>query len=115
MNEQRRTETLAAAGRAALLAILFWGAAWPLPAAAKDEITLALKDKVIQDLSSSGLTLSFQIAVVNPAQAPRELVRYRYRVRIDQKGYIDTEVTLSRPLAVPADGETLNALPVKIT
>jgi len=115
MNGQRRKKALAAAARAALLVVLFWGAAWPLPAAAKDEITLALKDKVIKDLSSSGLTLSFQIAVVNPARAPRELVRYRYRVRIDQKEYINTEITLSRPLPVPADGETLIALPVKIT
>jgi LEA14-like dessication related protein len=95
---------------------LFAGLAASGPASgAKDEITLELKTKVIKDLSSSGLVLAFHIAVVNPAQAPRQLVRYRYRVRIDQKEYINTTVTLAKPLAVPAKGETLIALPVKIT
>jgi LEA14-like dessication related protein len=83
--------------------------------AARDEITLALREKVIKNLSSSGLVLAFHIGVANNAAAPRQLVRYRYRVRIDQKEYINTEVTLDAPLAVPPDGETLIALPVKIT
>lgn len=84
-------------------------------AGTKDEITLELRQKVIKNLSSSGLVLAFHIAVVNPAQASRQLVRYRYRVRIDQKEYINTTVELAQPLAVPAAGEILIALPVKIT
>jgi LEA14-like dessication related protein len=83
--------------------------------AAKDEITLALREKVIRNLSSQGLVLAFHVGVTNPAPTPRELVRYRYRVRIDQKEYINTAVTLDAPLSVPAAGETLIALPVKIT
>ena len=90
-------------------------AAPPEASAAKDDIALTLKAKVIKDLSSSGLVLAFHISVSNPAPAPRELVRYRYRVRIDQKEYINTTVTLSEPLVVPPEGETLIALPVKIT
>lgn len=97
-----------AAGLAFLMAVTAAGAA-------RDEITLALKEKVIKNLSSSGLVLAFHVVVSNPTAAPRELVRYRYRVRIDQKEYINTEVTLDEPLSVPADGETLVALPVKIT
>ena len=104
----------------ACLAVLLTGvllvqAAPPLTAASRDDITLALKDKVIKDLSSTGLVLAFHVAVANPASSPRQLVRYRYRVRIDQKEYINTTVTLSQPLAIPAGGETLIALPVKIT
>jgi len=87
----------------------------PASAAAKDDITLALREKVIKNLSSSGLVLAFHIEVANPAGSPRDLVRYRYRVRIDQKEYIDTEVSLETPLTVPAGGKTLIALPVKIT
>ncbi len=99
---------LGAAGLACLLSAAAAGAA-------RDEITLALKEKVIKNLSSAGLVLAFHVAVSNPSASPRELVRYRYRVRIDQKEYINTEVTLDEPLSVPADGETLVALPVKIT
>ena len=82
---------------------------------ARDEITLSLKEKVIRNLSSSGLILAFHVVVANPSSAPWELVRYRYRVRIDQKEYINTEVVLDAPLSVPAEGQTLIALPVKIT
>jgi LEA14-like dessication related protein len=83
--------------------------------AAKDEISLVLKEKVIQNLSSSGLVLAFHLNVVNPSASARELVRYRYRVRINQKEYLNMDVTLESPLAIPADGEALIALPVKIS
>jgi LEA14-like dessication related protein len=84
-------------------------------AAARDEITLSLKEKVIKNLSSAGLTLAFHIAVANPTSTPRELVRYRYRVRINQIEYLNMAVTLDAPLSVPPAGETLIALPVKIS
>jgi len=116
--DARRALTGRALG-GACLAVFLAGSAAPAasgPAAgAKDEVTLALREKVIKNLSSSGLVLAFHVAVVNPASTPRQLVRYRYRVRIDQKEYINTEVTLDAPLVVPPDGETLIALPVKIT
>jgi len=83
--------------------------------AARDEISLALKEKVIKDLSSSGLTLAFHIAVANPSSASRELVRYRYRVRISQREYLNMTVALDAPVSVPPGGQTLIALPVKIS
>lgn len=117
MNAHRRLTGLALG--AACLAVLLAGsasrAASGTDPGAKDEITLALREKVIRNLSSSGLILAFHVAVINPASAPRALVRYSYRVRIDQKEYINTAVTLAQPLAVPPNGETLIALPVKIT
>jgi LEA14-like dessication related protein len=82
---------------------------------ARDEVGLALKEKVIKNLSSQGLTLAFHVALTNPASAPRELVRYRYRVRINQKEFLNMEVVLEEPLAVPPGRETLIALPVKIS
>lgn len=102
-------------GLAVLAAVSFALGAGPLAAASRDDLTLTLKDKVIKDLSSAGLVLAFHIEVFNPARAPRQLVRYRYRVRIDQKEYINTTTALSEPLTVPAEGRTLIALPVKIT
>lgn len=89
-----------------------WAAGEP---AAKDDIVVALKDKVIRNLSSQGLTLAFHLALSNPASAPRELVRYRYRVTINQKQFLNMTVALDEPLTVPPGGETLVALPVKIS
>ncbi len=118
MNAPGRSRGLAL-GAACLAVFLAGSAAAPAAsrpsAGAKDEVSLALREKVIKNLSSSGLVLAFHVAVVNPAPSPRQLVRYRYRVRIDQKEYINTAVTLAEPLVVPPGGETLIALPVKIT
>jgi len=83
--------------------------------AAKDVVVVALKDKVIRNLSSSGMTLAFHISLTNPSSAPRELVRYRYRVTVDQKEFLNMTVPLDEPLSVPAGGETLIALPVKVS
>jgi len=84
-------------------------------AAARDEVVVTLKDKVIRDLSSRGLTLAFHLSLLNPASAPRELVRYRYRVTINQKQFLNMTVALDEPLTVPPGVETLIALPVKIS
>jgi len=104
-----RRRTVLALSLAALLA----GA--PAVPGAKDDLTLALKEKVIKNLSSSGLVLAFHIAVENASPTGRELVRYRYRVRINQAEYLNMTVPLATPLAVPAGRETLVALPVKVS
>jgi LEA14-like dessication related protein len=89
-----------------------WAAGEP---AAKDDIVVVLKDKVIRNLSASGLTLAFHIGLTNPSSASRELVRYRYRVTINQREFLNMTVPLDEPLTVPPNGETLIALPVKIS
>ena len=83
--------------------------------AAKDDIVVALTGKVIRNLSSSGLTLAFHIGLTNPSTTPRVLVRYRYRVTIGQREFLNMTVPLDEPLPVPPGGETLIALPVKIS
>ncbi|TFG56868.1 MAG: hypothetical protein E4H35_04410, partial [Candidatus Aminicenantes bacterium] len=92
--------------------LMAWASGEP---AAKDDIVVALKDKVIRNLSSSGLTLAFHIGLTNPSSASRELVRYRYRVTINQREFLNMTVPLDEPLTVPPNGETLIALPVKIS
>jgi LEA14-like dessication related protein len=89
-----------------------WAAGEP---AAKDDIVVVLKDKVIRNLSASGLTLAFHIGLTNPSSASRELVRYRYRVTINRREFLNMTVPLDEPLTVPPNGETLIALPVKIS
>jgi hypothetical protein len=83
--------------------------------APREDIALSLKDKVIRDLSSSGLTLAFRIVVTNKAASDRELVRYRYRVVINQKEFLNMDVSLDEPLSIPTGSDTLIALPVKIS
>ena len=95
-----------------LAVLLAAGSAAP---SAKDDLTLALKEKVIRNLSSSGLVLAFHIGVTNASSSARELVRYRYRVRINQTEYLNMTVSLEAPLAIPPERETLVALPVKIS
>jgi LEA14-like dessication related protein len=84
-------------------------------AAPREDISLSIKDKVIRNLSSSGLTLAFHIAVTNKGSSNRDLVRYHYRVVINQKVFLDMTVGLDEPLAIPAGRDTLIALPVKIS
>ncbi len=112
---RRSGPSLAPAFPAALAALLLLFHAGGLAAAAKEDLTLSLKDKVIRDLSSSGLTLAFHIAVSNKSTSDRGLVRYHYRVVINQKVFLDMTVALDEPLPVPAGRESLLALPVKIS
>ena len=90
-------------------------AASATPQPGKDELTAVLKDKIIRDLSSTGLTLVFRMAVDNRTTSDRELVRYRYRFTVEQKEFLNLDVGLDEPIPIPAGRETLIALPVKIT
>jgi hypothetical protein len=85
------------------------------PAAAKEDIVLSLKNKVIRDLSSAGLTLTFEIGALNKSASDRDLVRARYRFTVNQREYLNMSVDIDPPIAAPAGQETLIALPVKIT
>ncbi len=81
----------------------------------RNTVTLALEDKIVKDLSSSGLTLAFHIGAANSSRNEKLLVSYRYRVFVNQREYLDMEVPLDQPLTVPAGEKLLIALPVKIT
>ncbi len=107
------------AALAAGMAVLFLSGgralrAGPVPDP-REDIVLSLTDRVIRDISSAGLTLSFRIAVGNRAATDRALVRYRYRVVVNEKEFLNLTVGLDEPLTVPAGRETLISLPVKIT
>ncbi len=104
----KHARTFIAAAAAALLA-------GPALGAPKGDITLTLRDKVIRNLSSSGLILAFHIGVDNKGPAEVSLVRYRYRVTVNQREFLNMDVPLDPPLPVPAGRETLIGLPVKVT
>lgn len=104
-------------GRGTFVGLLIWAmvGVLSLSSPGKDEVAVTLKDKVIRDLSSSGLTLAFRLEMANPATAPRSLVRYRYRVTVRQKEFLNMEVRLDEPLVCEAGRSMLVALPVRIT
>jgi hypothetical protein len=86
-----------------------------VPGRARADVTLSLREKVIQNLSSSGLTLAFRLSAINNGSTERRLTRYSYRVTVNKREFLNMNVELDEPLSVPAGGEVLIALPVKVT
>jgi LEA14-like dessication related protein len=86
-----------------------------LSASLRRDLSLELKERRIRELSSSGLTLVFHIGAFNRGSAAAELVRYNYRVRVNQREYINLSTNLDSPLVIPPGREIIFALPVKIT
>ncbi len=74
-----------------------------------------MREKNIRDLSSTGLKLVFTMGVSNQETAPRRLVRYDYRVEVNQREYFRNSVVLDTPIDIPADAESFIGLPVRIT
>jgi hypothetical protein len=81
----------------------------------KFDVELSLKDKKVIDLSPQGLTLAFHVEMVNTLSTPLYLVRYDYRVVIEQAEFLDLQVGLDEPLRIEPRSGLLIALPVKIT
>jgi hypothetical protein len=101
--------------RWAELGLLLIAAVAVVEASPREDMIVSLKEKVIGNLSSSGLTLAFHLAVVNKNDSDRELVRYRYRVIVNQREFLNMSVSLDEPLSLPAGRETLISLPVKVS
>lgn len=85
-----------------------------LPAAGRD-VSAVLKEKRIRDLRGTGLVLAFHLEVANSGAEPVDLVRYKYRVTIGGKEYLNMDVEPDAPLRVAGGDRTLLGLPVRIT
>lgn len=86
-----------------------------LSASLRRDLSLELKERRIRELSSSGLTLAFHIGAFNRGSGDAALVRYGYRLRVNQREYITLAAALDVPLDIPAGRETMFVLPVKVT
>lgn len=84
-------------------------------AAVKKNIDVSLHDRKIQDLSSSGLVLHFQLRISNSSSSTFYLNRYDYRAVIEQAEYFRLGTTLEDPIPIEPRGETLVSLPLRIT
>lgn len=84
-------------------------------AAARKPIAVSLSRKEIRGLDGSGLVLAFIARVENSSSTPYVLTRYEYRVVVRATDYFSLKTSLKEPIEVPARGETLITLPVKIT
>ncbi|MBN1221713.1 MAG: LEA type 2 family protein [Candidatus Aminicenantes bacterium] len=81
----------------------------------KDDLTIALKERQIQELSAAGLKLVFYISITNSSSKTYYLSAYSYNFVVNQKEYLRLETNLEQRFRVDSGGETLIALPVKIT
>lgn len=81
----------------------------------KDDITILLRERQVQDLSNEGLNLVFYIQIKNSSAKTYYLSGYSYRFVVDQTEYLRLQTSLDSKLRIEASEETLIALPVKIT
>jgi LEA14-like dessication related protein len=81
----------------------------------KDDITILLRERQIQNLDDSGLNLVFYVQIKNSSSKAYFLSGYSYRFVVDQKEYLRLQTSMDSRLKLPASEETLIALPVKIT
>lgn len=81
----------------------------------KDDITILLKERQVQDLDNTGLNLVFYIQIKNSSSKAYYLSGYSYRFVVDQTEYLRLQTSLDSRLKLEPSEETLIALPVKIT
>lgn len=81
----------------------------------EDDIEISLREKQIQDLSPSGLKLVFYITIKNLSARTYYISGYTYQFAINQQEYLRMQTTLEDKIRIDARGETLIALPIKIT
>ncbi|MFC2165529.1 LEA type 2 family protein [Acidobacteriota bacterium] len=81
----------------------------------EDDIQISLREKQIQELSPSGLNLVFYITIKNLSSKTYYLSGYTYQFTVNQQEYLQMQTNLEDKIRVDARGETLIALPVKIT
>jgi LEA14-like dessication related protein len=82
---------------------------------ARDEIGITVREKKVENLSRDGLTLVFYLNLANPLDSGQWLIRYDYRLVVEQTEYLKLETTLDGPIEVEAKQSVVVALPVKIT
>ena len=81
----------------------------------EDDIQISLREKQVQELSPSGLKLVFYITIKNLSSKAYHLSGYTYRFAVNQQEYLQMQTNLEDKIRIDARGETLIALPVKIT
>jgi LEA14-like dessication related protein len=81
----------------------------------EDDIQISLREKQVQELSPSGLNLVFYITIKNLSSKTYYLSGYTYRFAVNQQEYLQMQTNLDDKIRIDARGETLIALPVKIT
>lgn len=81
----------------------------------KDDITILLRERQVQDLDNTGLNLVFYVQIKNSSSKAYYLSGYSYRFVVDQKEYLRLQTSMDSRLRLDPSEETLIALPVKIT
>lgn len=81
---------------------------------ARKNIELGLKETRIDNLTASGLTLSFYLQLENNSSRNYGLVSYQYQVLINDREYFRQPVSLDQPIELPAGRQAVVNFPVRI-
>jgi LEA14-like dessication related protein len=81
----------------------------------KPDIEISVREKRIAEPSVEGLTLAFHLVLRNLSERSQSLVRYDYRIAIDEIDYLQLQTDLEEPIRIEPNGETVIALPVRLT
>jgi len=84
-------------------------------ATVKKDLKLSLRDKQIQNLSTSGLSLVFYVDITNLSSREYFLSGYNYRFVVQDNEFFRLQVPLGQEIAIQPNEKTLISLPVKIT
>ena len=89
---------------------------WASPASAqKYDVEISLKQKKIINLSPQGLSIVFYLNLKNVSSNALYLMKYDYKVVVDQTEYLSLQTELDEPIRIAPNGTTSISLPLKIT
>jgi len=81
----------------------------------KKSLNISLKEKRVQDLDFTGLSLVFYLNITNSSSKPMYLSSYDYRLVVNGKEYLRLKTALENNIKIDAKENTLISLPMKIT
>jgi LEA14-like dessication related protein len=111
----KKTGSYMKATRNAALAVLFSFFSAHAAPPQRYDVEISLREKKIVEPAPEGLSLVFWLNLKNTTSQPLFLARYDYRLVVEQTEYLNLQTTLEEPIRIEPKGETMIALPVKIT
>ena len=97
------------------LAILCAFASIALSKSWRDNLSITLKEKKIENFSISGLSLVFYVNISNSSSSAYYLSGYNYYIMVNQNEYFRLQTSLKKEIEIKSKKNTLLSFPLKIT
>lgn len=78
-------------------------------------LEISLKEKRVEDLDFSGLSLIFYLEITNSSSKPFYISSYDYRLVVNEEEYLSLQRAFEKNIEVDAQQTTLISLPLRIT